>query len=213
MGWVSWMNVHVALTSCHWPWHTRDYYQFCTWYRFCDGDDGDSRKKWRRRANKNQKKSNLACLEELVTGIESSSDASTATDPWEEFPALRLLLKDRADFDSSFPTIRVEREYCTEGEKSPCSNQTAINFGPSDIMSGHIFEQFSSIWHEKGDPLGVKLDQLRQSWWHGNVPNMLETTPERPHIKHVIMVSVSSLSIVFCFYCDMPIYKSNTYVE
>lgn len=150
--------------------------------RFCDGDDVGSRE-----GHKHKKKSNLACLEELVTGIESSN---ATIDPWDEFPALRLLLKDRVDFDSAFPTIRVEREYCIENEKSPCNNQTAVNFGPSDIMNGHIFDQFSNIWHEKGDPLRVKLDQLRQSWWHGTVPNMLETTPERPHIKHVIMVSV-----------------------
>jgi hypothetical protein len=159
--------------------------------RFCDGDDNDaSRRGWRTGANKNKKNINLACLEELVTGIESSN---STTNPWEEFPALRLLLKDRVDFDSVFPTIRVERDYCMENEKSPCNNQTAIDFGPSEIMSGNIFEQFRSIWREKGDPLGAKLDQLRRSWWHGSVPNMLETTPERPHIKHVIMVSLIKL--------------------
>jgi hypothetical protein len=58
-------------------------------------------------------------------------------------------------------------------------------------MNGHIFRQFSQIWKEKEDPLGVKFDQLRQSWWQGNipntVPNMLEITPDRPHIKHVIL--------------------------
>lgn len=41
---------------------------------------------------------------------------------------------------------------------------------------------------KKNDPLGVKLDQLSQAWWHGtNVPNILSATPDRPHIKHVIM--------------------------
>ncbi len=162
--------------------------------RFCDGDKVDSRKGRRRRANKHEKNSSLACLEEIVTGIES---AYTTEDQWKEFPALRLLLKDRVDFDSAFATIRVDREFCIENEKSPCNNQTTIDFGPSDIMSGHIFDRFSSIWREKGDPLRVKLDQLRQSWWHGSVPNMLETTPERPHIKHVIMVSIFKCCFIF----------------
>jgi len=54
-------------------------------------------------------------------------------------------------------------------------------------MNGRIFDEFSQIWKERGDPLGVKLDQLQQSWWNSNVPNYLETTPDRPHIKHVIL--------------------------
>ena len=32
------------------------------------------------------------------------------------------------------------------------------------------------------------MDQLSQAWWHGtNVPNILSATPDRPHIKHVIL--------------------------
>ncbi|KAL7540865.1 hypothetical protein ACHAXR_010432 [Thalassiosira sp. AJA248-18] len=138
---------------------------------FCDGD-GVNR--------------NLACLEEIVSEIESESKGKT--NPWKDFPALRLLLKDRVDFDSLFPTVRVEREYCEENEDSPCNNQTSVDFGPKEIMNGGIFKDFSTIWREKGDPLGVKLDQLRQAWWRHDVPpNMLESTPDRPHIKHVIM--------------------------
>eukprot|EP00804_Cyclotella_cryptica_P029973 CCRYP_013428-RA/>CCRYP_013428-RA protein AED:0.07 eAED:0.07 QI:109/0.88/0.8/1/0.88/0.8/10/302/1139 len=153
---------------------------------FCDGIDNTqvSMSKSRKVANR----SNLACLDELVSGIEgSSSKQSKDHDPWKNFPALRLLLKDRVDFDSGFPMIRVEREYCQEDEKSPCKNQTAIDFGPADVMSGQVFDQFSKIWKEANDPLKVKYDQLRQSWWNGPVPNPLMTTPERPHIKHVIM--------------------------
>eukprot|EP00571_Detonula_confervacea_P007179 CAMPEP_0172326538 /NCGR_PEP_ID=MMETSP1058-20130122/56850_1 /TAXON_ID=83371 /ORGANISM="Detonula confervacea, Strain CCMP 353" /LENGTH=1134 /DNA_ID=CAMNT_0013043351 /DNA_START=117 /DNA_END=3521 /DNA_ORIENTATION=+ len=149
---------------------------------FCDGDGMDTGKVGIGRAN--GRKQNLACLEELVSEIESSEGN---TDPWKDFPALRLLLKDRVDFDSIFPTIQVEREYCQENEISPCNNQTILDFGPKDVMNGRIFKQFSRIWKEENDPLGVKLDQLRQSWWNGKVPNMLDTTPDRPHIKHVIM--------------------------
>ena len=100
----------------------------------------------------------------------------------------RLILKDRVDFDSLFPTVRVETEYCEHDETPPCKNQTTIKFGPREVMNGHIFNEFATIWNEKGSPLKVKLDQLSTSWWNTNgVPNMLETTPDRPHIKHVIM--------------------------
>lgn len=124
-------------------------------FRFCDGDDKDIS----RRAKAN-KKSKLACLEELVSGIESSKGTA---DPWKEFPALRLILKDRVDFDSGgFPIIQVEREYCKHDERpGTCDNETAIDFGPKEIMNGKIFGQFSKIWQEKGDPLGEKLEQLR----------------------------------------------------
>ena len=155
-------------------------------FRFCDGDDISTGKDSKQRANK-KKSNNLACLEDIVAEIE----ATNSDDPWKDFPALRLLLKDRVDFDSSFATVAIEREFCEENEKQPCSNQTVIALGPKDVMSGALFDQFKSIWREKGDPLGVKLDQLRESWWHDNthksVPNMLETPPDRPHIKHVIM--------------------------
>lgn len=155
-------------------------------FRFCDADDIVTGKDSKHRSNK-KKSNNLACLEDIVAEIE----ATDSDDPWKDFPALRLLLKDRVDFDSTFATVAIEREFCKENEKRPCSNQTVIALGPKDVMSGTLFDQFKSIWREKGDPLGVKLDQLRESWWHGNthksVPNMLETPPDRPHIKHVIM--------------------------
>lgn len=35
--------------------------------------------------------------------------------------------------------------------------------------------------------MSVKLDQLRSSWWETSIPNPLVSTPDRPHIKHVIM--------------------------
>lgn len=150
---------------------------------FCDGIDNIQCKP---KSSKVPNRSNLACLDELLSGIEGSrSKQSKEHDPWKNFPALRLLLKDRVDFDSGFPMIRVEREYCEEDEKSPCQNQTNVDFGPADVMSGRVFDQFSKIWKEANDPLKVKFDQLRQSWWNGPVPNPLMTTPERPHIKHV----------------------------
>lgn len=148
---------------------------------FCDDE------KKGKSSNKVSNRSNLACLDELVNGIEGSRKGKQDKehDPWQNFPALRLLLKDRVDFDSGLPMIRVKREYCEEGEKSPCQNQTTTDFGPRDVMDGSVFNRFAEIWKEPNDPLKVKYDQLNQSWWNGAVPNPLMTTPERPHIKHV----------------------------
>ena len=155
---------------------------------FCDDpDDGEDSGRFRRNKSKSSKEQNrnLACLDELVSDIEARANATY--NPWQDYPALRLLLKDRVDYDTAFPMIRVEREFCDENEKSPCANQTAIDFSAEDVMNGNIFDQFSNIWKEEKDPLGIKLEQLQDSWWKGNVPNMLESTPERPHIKHVVM--------------------------
>ena len=109
--------------------------------RFCDGEVG------RRRGKETRKKSTLACLEELVSGIESSEDT---TDPWKDFPALRLILKDRVDYSTIFPPFKVEREYCKQDETSPCNNQTVYNFGAREMMNGRIFDKLSQIWNEKG---------------------------------------------------------------
>jgi hypothetical protein len=152
---------------------------------FCDANDIDTDGVDKRAVKAKTKNSDLACLEEIAIEIDESSKESG--DPWTDFPALRLLLKDRVDFDDIFPTVEVQREYCKENEKSPCSNQTVIAFGPRDVMSGALFDRFKHIWREKNDPLGVKLDQLRESWWEKGVPNILESPPDRPHIKHVIM--------------------------
>jgi hypothetical protein len=43
------------------------------------------------KSKKTPSRSNLACLDELVKGIESSKGKQDkAHDPWENFPALRL---------------------------------------------------------------------------------------------------------------------------
>lgn len=134
---------------------------------FCDRDD----------VPHDERGANLACLEEILGIIESSKGDS----PWKNFPALRLLLKDRVDFDSAFPMVSVEREYCHEGEASPCNNQTSFHFGAEDVMTGNLFSEFSSIWTEKGDPMRVQQEQLQHAWWrpYSNIPNMLKATPDR----------------------------------
>ena len=152
---------------------------------FCD-DPGSSKPRGHKSSkSRKEQNRNLACLDELVSGIEAR--ANETYNPWQDYPALRLLLKDRVDYESSFPMIRVQREFCDDNEKSPCGNLTNVDFSAQDVMNGNIFDQFSQIWNEENDPLGVKLEQFRDSWLKGNVPNMLESTPDRPHIKHVIM--------------------------
>mmetsp|Transcript_11743 Transcript_11743/g.25540 ORF Transcript_11743/g.25540 Transcript_11743/m.25540 type:complete len:104 (-) Transcript_11743:25-336(-) len=101
---------------------------------FCDLNDDEAGKKKRKSSTpvKMQNRSNLACLDELVAGIEDSGKANKNRDPWKNYPALRLLLKDRVDFDSSFPMVRVEKEICEDGDKS-CKNEI-IDFGAGDVM-------------------------------------------------------------------------------
>jgi len=101
---------------------------------FCDLNNDEAGKKKRKSSTpvKMQNRSNLACLDELVAGIEASGKANKNRDPWKNYPALRLLLKDRVDFDSSFPMVRVEKEICEDGDKS-CKNEI-IDFGAGDVM-------------------------------------------------------------------------------
>jgi len=130
----------------------------------------------------------LACLDDIFTEIEYSSYDHKRQDPWKDFPALRALLKERRDWDSDFDMIKVVEEHCQPKEKSPCAkNQTAASFGPKDVQTGNIFTRMSELWRERGDPLIVKREQLRESFWDTPVTNILNHTWERPLIKHVIM--------------------------
>lgn len=127
--------------------------------------------------------SNLACLDELIVGIEESG----GIDPWRNFPALRALLKDRVDWDSDFKPISVTFEECIKSEKPPCKIKGHDSFTPKDVQSGDIFTRFNEIWKEEGSPLKIKREQLQKSWWEHAFPNLLNSTWDRPHIKHVIM--------------------------
>ena len=69
-----------------------------------------------------QKRSNLACLDELIDGIEKSGEKGK--DPWRDFPALENLLKDRVDWDTDYSPVTVRREKCLKSEKPPCKLQT-----------------------------------------------------------------------------------------
>ena len=102
-------------------------------------------------------------------------------------PTLRALLRERRDWDSDFPMVSINREFCKLKEMSPCANNETIAFGPQAVQSGAIFEGFNEIYNEKGEPLRVKKEQLRESFWDSKVKNFLNRTWERPLIKHVIL--------------------------
>ena len=127
---------------------------------------------------------NLACLEDVVDEIEQYSKTS---DPWKNFPVLRSLLVDRVDWDTYFPLIRIQKEKCHKGEKPPCAARNSTNLSALDVQNGHIFDVFSEVWNEEGDPMLVKKEQLKQSWWDSAFPNIMASTWDRPHIKNVIM--------------------------
>jgi len=128
-------------------------------------------------------RSNLACLDELIDGIEKMG----GKDPWRNFPALKALLKDRVDWDTDFNPVSINFEECNPSEKPPCETKGTALFTAKDVQSGEIFNNFNSIWKEKNEPLKIKLEQLQKSWWEHAFPNLLNSTWDRPHIKHVIM--------------------------
>eukprot|EP00557_Chaetoceros_sp_GSL56_P011962 CAMPEP_0176476432 /NCGR_PEP_ID=MMETSP0200_2-20121128/47_1 /TAXON_ID=947934 /ORGANISM="Chaetoceros sp., Strain GSL56" /LENGTH=966 /DNA_ID=CAMNT_0017872097 /DNA_START=322 /DNA_END=3221 /DNA_ORIENTATION=- len=128
-------------------------------------------------------RNNLACLEELIDGIEKAG----GNDPWRNFPTLKAILKDRVDWDTDFAPVSVNFEECSRSQKPPCKTKRQTTFTAKDVQSGELFAQFNDIWKEQGNPLKIKREQLEKSWWHHPFPNLLNTTWDRPHIKHVIM--------------------------
>jgi hypothetical protein len=134
-------------------------------------------------------------MDDIFTEIEYDSEGNNRPgDPWEHYPALKGLLKHRQDWDSDFPMIKVTKEYCGDAEKAPCARNETLELGPRDVHDGNIFTQFSNIWKEKDDPLLIKRDQLRESFWDSKVWNILNHTWDRPLIKHVIMAYGVDLS-------------------
>jgi Lecithin:cholesterol acyltransferase len=147
--------------------------------------------------------SRLACLDDIVPEVETNS---VSRDPWENFPALRLLLKERKDWDTDFPMVSVVKETCTEKEKSPCARNTTLHLGPRDVETGRIFTEMSHVWKERGNPMEVKREQLRESFWDTKVPNILNSTWERPPIKHVIMAYGVDIHVSLSEGCSFTVY-------
>ncbi len=120
----------------------------------------------------------MACLDELIDGIEKNNNGQD--DPWGEFPALKSILKDRVDWDSTFPTFTAQTEQCSTSSKRPsCSVESERHFSPKDVQSGDLFSNFNEIWKEEDEPLKVKKAQLENSWWNNPLPNILNSTWDR----------------------------------
>jgi hypothetical protein len=156
---------------------------------FCDQWDAD---RWDEEPAFNSKSkrnadARLACLDDIYAEIEYSSHNHNTRDPWRNFDTLRALLRERRDWDSDFPMIQVVQEHCKEKEKSPCAFNVTQNLGPKDAQTGELFLNISEVWIEAENPMVVKREQLRESFWSGKVLNILNRTWERPLIKHVIM--------------------------
>lgn len=141
---------------------------------FCDQWDPE---KWDEEpsADDSNPQKDLFCLDDLMNEIENSRPDE---DPWADFPVLKNLLKDRVDWDSAIPMMSIIQETCGAREKTPCANRTTTNVSPRDAQTGNVFKIFNRIWKEENSPLLTKREQLRESWWRTNVPNILNKTWE-----------------------------------
>lgn len=121
-------------------------------------------------------KSNLFCLDALVREIEESTHEQ---DPWTNFPQLEKLLKKRVDWDTDTPMITIvdETECDDTGDTNrDCEKRTHL--GPRDAQTGELFRAFSRTWKEEHKEMDVKREQMEDSFWHSEVPNMLNKTWE-----------------------------------
>ena len=94
---------------------------------FCDGEG----------STVSESDRHLACLEEIIQDIERSDKGN----PWQNLTALRLLLRERVDYGSAFPPVRVEVDRCSESEnekskKISCQNITSTDFDARHLMDG-----------------------------------------------------------------------------
>ena len=121
-------------------------------------------------------KHTLACLEDITKDIDLSS--KSRGDPWKNFPALKAIMKDRVDWDTGKPLIDIEIDHCQGKGKNRCKQHRKLNVSPKDIETGNVFDQFNTLWLEAGEPLKVKKDQLEQSFWSQELPNILNKTWE-----------------------------------
>lgn len=125
----------------------------------------------------------LACLDDIANDIEFSSPFR---DPWKNFPALKALLRDRIDWDTTKPMVDVKVELCdkpsgdsgNDKKKKNCIEKETLKFGPKDVENGRIFDEFHSLWPEDGAPLIVKREQLEESFINTKVANILDRTWE-----------------------------------
>lgn len=118
--------------------------------------------------------------DDIAKDIELHSDS----DAWQDFPALKALLRDRIDWDSGKPMISIELERCfapndeDKRKKLICQVGEQINLGPKHVEDGSIFDIFQHHWKEEEMPLIVKKEQLVDSFANSSVLNILNHTWE-----------------------------------
>lgn len=142
---------------------------------FCDHHNVD---RWDEEPSTSEKSpayTKLACLDDIYTEVESGD---YGTDPWENYPALKALIKHRMDWDSDVPMIEVTVEHCKQNPKLPCDHNTTVTFSPRDSETGDLFDRLGRLWKEEDSPLFIKKEQLKESFWSTNVPNILNQTWE-----------------------------------
>lgn len=141
-----------------------------------DTNSGSSGKESRLGGKESLRDKRLACLDDIMNDIEYSS---VHRDPWKNFAALKSLLRDRMDWDTTKPMVDVHVELCQgpNGKKS-CIEKETLKFGPRDVETGAIFDAFNSLWTENGNPLLIKREQLEESFMKTKVANILNRTWE-----------------------------------
>ena len=143
---------------------------------FCD--QWDVNDAWDEHPSETEKRpahTRLECLDDLVTEIESGEFGD---DPWNNYPALKSLLKERVDWDSDFPMMEITVEECQARGKEPCLRESTIHVGPRHVETGEIFDIFNNTFKEENVPLQIKREQLEESFWNSKVPNQLNHTWE-----------------------------------
>lgn len=126
--------------------------------------------------------SKLACLDDIMSDIEFTG--GNDRDPWKDFPALKSLLRDRIDWTTDKPMINVEIEHCplqksqSNGRRNACNHTTTLEFGAESVQDRSLFTKFNELWEEHGSPLLLKKEQLEESFFNTNVPNILNRTWE-----------------------------------
>jgi hypothetical protein len=74
--------------------------------------------------------------------------------------------------------IEINVEKCQTRRKLPCILDSTERLGPRDSESGDLFDVFHRTWKEADEAMLVKREQLQESFWNTNVPNILNHTWE-----------------------------------
>jgi hypothetical protein len=108
----------------------------------------------------------------------------SADDAWQQFPALKALLRNRIDWDSGKPMISIELEKCfapsdeDKRKKLVCQIADQVKVGPKHVEDASIFDIFGDHWQEEDQPMIVKKEQLVDSFMNSSVLNILNNTWE-----------------------------------